>query len=187
VCATTSTAANSPTPAPVTTTSSNIATTTSSGPTVTPSCDIPATRKVDTADCPTNDGAVYTTTDGAEWMQVCNLDYGGSDIQSLIAASFSDCIESCKNYGIACVGISYIPDQDTDVQRCYIKSDMNPSIQAAYTVHSAVRVRGPSTFSAPAELLINGCFANDVSFWRGNTPDSVTEDPTPFVWDNGAA
>jgi hypothetical protein len=166
VCATTSTAANSPTPAPVTTTSSNIATTTSSGPTVTPSCDIPATRKVDTADCPT---------------------YGGSDIQSLIAASFSDCIESCKNYGIACVGISYIPDQDTDVQRCYIKSDMNPSVQAAYTVHSAVRVRGPSTFSAPTELLINGCFANDVSFWRGNTPDSVTDDPTPFVWDNGAA
>lgn len=179
MCATTSTTATSATPAP--------ATTTSSGPTVTPSCDIPATRKVDTADCPTNDGAVYTTTDGAEWMQVCNLDYGGSDIQALNAASFSDCIESCKNYGVACVGISHIPDQDTDIQRCYIKSDMNPSIQAAYTVHSAVRVRGPSSMSSPAELLINGCFVNDVSFWRGNTPDSETNDPTPFVWGNRAA
>lgn len=116
-------------------------------------------------------------------MLMCDLDYGGSDITSLDLTSLQQCIIACQNIGPTCLGVSYIPNGELGNNRCYVKYDMDPSYQGSFQVNSAVRIRGESR---PSELLINGCFANDLSFWSGQKPGEDVQ-PTNFIWQDGTA
>ena len=165
------------------TTISSSATLSTSTPSVT--CDSPVPGVAATADCPANDGLVFTTEDGSEYMLVCNRDYGGSDLQPFGSQSMSECINSCNTVS-TCVGVAYIPGDEQDGTHCWVKYDMNPSLQSLYTVHSAVRVRGPRAGPSPSQQLKDGCFQNDLSNWSDARPG----DPEPekrFVWAEGAA
>ena len=158
---------------------------TSSNSTPSPTCDLPTPGIAAAAGCPANDGLVFTTDDGSEWMLVCNRDYGGSDLQAFGSQSMSECINSCNTVS-GCVGVSYISGDEQDTTHCWTKYDMNPSLQSLYTVHSAVRIRGPRTGPSPSQRLKNGCFESDLSDWSDARPGDLVLSQN-FVWNQGAA
>lgn len=167
-----------------TTDSSLVSTAESPTPTSIAMCpDIPSTTaRAAAPDCPTNNGQIYTTGDGSQWMLACDEDYGGSDIggMSAFAETMSQCIDLCSQRGIECMGLTFVPDSAA----CWLKFKMMPSGNPGVVLHSAVRIGRLGPASPSTQLLLNGDFLSDLSPW------SITRGPdllSDFIWSNGAA
>ena len=138
-----------------TTSSTVLSSGTPSGPTFCPTCNVPVPGTASEASCPGSDGLRYTTSDGSEWMLVCDRDYGGSDIQSYGVPSLTDCINLCITTGCAlqCVrsrdrrwGLTLVPNIS-----CKDRGSLDCDIQRDLSVDSisGARNRGGSTETAP--------------------------------------
>lgn len=52
----------------------------------------------DDASCPTGNGTTYTSQRGFPYELYCDFDFGGDDLPSTDAKTYSDCIGSCDSY-----------------------------------------------------------------------------------------
>ncbi|KAI7197906.1 hypothetical protein KC316_g1756 [Hortaea werneckii] len=97
----------------------------SPSPTSTPAV---TTRPGATPLCPANNGFIYTTENGQEFVIECFIDYPGGnlDIVEMTRAGntwFAQCIETCANYP-GCLDVSL------SGAACYLKSTLNPPTSA---------------------------------------------------------
>jgi hypothetical protein len=131
------------------------------------------------ADCPTNDGRIYETSDGSKWMLACGDDSQSDDGDlgdSLVAETLSECIDLCTDEGIECVGVAFFIESGT----CSMKSTMMPNPESGTLVDSAVRIGRSNSAPPSIQLLANGDFTTDVSHW-------VASSGVDLDWKHGVA
>lgn len=135
-----------------------------------------------THECPEGDGTTYENTDGSRWMTVCNQDYASNDLTPVATDGLSACTDHCMALGTACVGVSWVPSRQIS---CYPKTKMEATQYPGITVHSTIRMSGPSTGPALHQMLRNGDFATSLDYWT--TPRSANDQQFSFVWQGGKA
>lgn len=89
--------------------------------------------------------------------------------------SLPECIDLCMDREMGCLGVVYVAEPQN---LCFPKSRMVEDGVTSGDFESAVRVSGPATLQAPFEVILNGCFANELSPWT--TPES--SDTASLVW-----
>ncbi|KAK3378034.1 WSC domain-containing protein [Podospora didyma] len=70
--------------------------------------------------CPTNDGAVYTSSNGKTFLLECYIDHFGGDLTMKYVSSYAACAETCSTTA-TCVAFSWQPGMDSP---CYMKSSV---------------------------------------------------------------
>ncbi|KAI6815373.1 hypothetical protein KC332_g10896 [Hortaea werneckii] len=122
------------------------------------------TRPGTTPLCPANNGFVYTTENGQEFVIECFIDHPGGnlDMVEMTGAGntwFAQCIETCATYP-GCLDVSL------SGAACYLKSTLNPPT-------SADGIRGARLRSSSTVLAVSSTTASE-------TPTAYPA-PDPFV------
>lgn len=98
--------------------------------------------------CPDDNGATYTTSDGAVFEIVCYLDDPGTNLEMVYESTLVDCVEACDSVA-ECVGFVWQSNANGYNNPCYLKSAVG--IVADDTIWGGILVTAaPYTLSCPA-------------------------------------
>ncbi|MCJ1381445.1 hypothetical protein MMC17_004555 [Xylographa soralifera] len=99
--------------------------------------------------CPATNGTTYTSSAGAQYQIICNINIPNQDLPFQTVATFGDCVSACdtinSNAGeVNCLAAIFTPNRVNDANDCYLKYATDNATPADALLDGAILIISPS-------------------------------------------